>query len=451
MSNVSARELVSVKKCKDIRFLTLVSTLTRGGTERAAVNFALGYHRAGFPSAVLAYGGGGPRQALLEEAGIPVFVGGHSPFDVAHATEEAKAWAPDILHLNREGKTDSRSASVLRALIHPRLRVLETNVFSYVDASPDRVLIDLHLHLSNWCLWKWTQSAQGLEPKSPAVVVPYPVDSESFLPVAAEERASCRRHFGIPESAFVFGRVGQPSPAKWSPVLLHAFREVAQKLPNAWLVVCGLPKTLQPLVDKLPEGIRSRIVGLPITNSDAELHRYYALMDVFAHASKIGESFGMVLCEAMLSGVPVITVSTPLRDNSQIEVVANGRTGIVVQNQEQLIDAMLKVHEDKALLQSMQQNAREWVRERFDISVVSRLLLILAPIALASISSQDLARRLAVIPEIHSAAPPNLYGDLLRSAGIRPSFLESNLTSLINQPLCQRAIDFVRAVRVRMR
>ena len=47
MPRVTPRELISVKKEKDIRFLTVVSSLTRGGTERAAMNYALGYQRAG--------------------------------------------------------------------------------------------------------------------------------------------------------------------------------------------------------------------------------------------------------------------------------------------------------------------------------------------------------------------------------------------------------------------
>ena len=52
-------------------------------------------------------------------------------------------------------------------------------------------------------------------------------------------------------------------------------------------------------------------------------------MDGFLHVSRIGESFGMVLCEAMLCGVPVVTLSTPLKDNSQLEVVGprRGRAG----------------------------------------------------------------------------------------------------------------------------
>lgn len=105
--------------------------------------------------------------------------------------------------------------------------------------------------------------------------------------------------------------------------MIFAFQAVAQAEPRAWLAVCGLPESLQAMVSKLPEAIRSRIIELPMTDSDEELSRYYGLMDVFVHVSEKGESFGMVLCEAMLSGAPVTTLSTPLRDNSQIEVVPN--------------------------------------------------------------------------------------------------------------------------------
>lgn len=450
MQSVKPRELVSIKKSDGIRFLTLVSTLSRGGTERAAVNNAIGYHRSGFPSAVFAYGGGGSRQAQLEAEGIPVFVGGDSPEDFERAANEARRWTPDILHLNRPGTPDSPSAIALRALIHPRLRVFETNVFGYVDPSPDRVMIDVHLNLSRWSLWKWTQSIRPIEPKSPGVVVPNSVDSTSFRPLSAEERTTSRRAFGIAEDGFVFGRVGQRAALKWSPDLILAFEAVAQAQPNAWLAVCGLPESLQAMASKLPEAIQSRIIELPMTDSDEELRRYYGLMDVFVHASRKGESFGMVLCEAMLSGVPVITMSTPLRDNSQIEVVQNGKTGVVVQNLEQLIRAMIEIQKDESAFHSMQQNGREWVTEQFDIAVVSRLLLTLAPIALASTSSQDLASRLLTTPGITSVAPPGLYRDLLKSAGLDQSLTDFILTPLINRPTSRRLISLAREVQRRM-
>ena len=451
MPDVRPRDLIPVDKSRDIRFLTILSSLGRGGTERAAVNYALGYRRAGFPSAVYAYGTGGVRVAQLQAEDIPVFLGSEDPAIAARALAEAKAWSPDILHLNRPGIADARSSAAVHALTHPRLRVFETNVFAYVDPSPDRVMIDLHLHLSRWCLWKWTQSAKDVSPRSPAVVVPYSVDASSFNPPTAEQKAANREAFGIPSDAFVFGRIGQPLVSKWSEDLISAFETVAKSESRAWLAVCGLPAALRAMVAKLPAGIRSRVVELPVTDSDMQLHRYYSVVDVFAHISQKGESFGMVLCEAMLSGIPVITMSTPLRDNSQIEVVPNGKAGIVVQNLQQLTKAMIDIQKDETAMQTMRNQARQAVTNRFDVPVVSRLLVKLATIALASNSNQDLVRCLSEDSEVVSSAPASLYKDLLRSAGLQPSLSERILTPLVNQPISRHAIDFARAVQSRLR
>jgi glycosyltransferase involved in cell wall biosynthesis len=451
MPRPKPRELVSVTKSADIRFLTVVSTLTRGGTERAAMNYALGYRRAGYPSAVLAYNGGGPRRSQLEDEGVLVFEGGPDEAGTQRAVDEARAWNSDIVHLNRPGEADSVSGTVLKALVHPRLRVFETNVFSRADQSQARVLIDLHLHLSRWCLWKWTQAARGLNPKSPSIVVPYSVDCNAFIPVPADERPSIRKSFGVPEGAVVYGRVGQPLEGKWSPILIHAFKAVAERVPNARLAVCGLPERLKAMVADLPPAIRARALELPITNDDAELRRYYALMDIFVHSSEKGESFGLVLCEAMLSGLPVITMSTPLRDNSQIEVVPHNEAGIVVQSLPEMIEAMLRLQEDSAFYESARRRAPVWVRNSYDISIVSRKLLDIAPVALAATSSQDLMQRLASLPGTIESVSAGKYRDLLSSVEIKQSWRDSLLTSLVNRPGSRRAIAVVRSSTERIR
>lgn len=45
------------------------------------MNYALGSYGAGCPSAVIAFGRGGPREAQLNEAGFPVFLGGPDKAD----------------------------------------------------------------------------------------------------------------------------------------------------------------------------------------------------------------------------------------------------------------------------------------------------------------------------------------------------------------------------------
>ncbi len=227
-------------------------------------------------------------------------------------------------------------------------------------------------------------------------------------------------------------------------MLIQAFEVVAKKLPNAWLAVCGMPDTLKGMVRDLPAGIRARVLELPMTESDAELRRYYGLMDVFVHLADRGESFGMVLCEAMLSGRPVITMSTPLRDNSQIEVVQHKKTGIVVQNLRQTIEAMLACKEDQAAYESARRQAPIWVREQYDIPVVTQKLLAIARIALAAASPQDMVRRLVELPGAIAEAPAGLYRDLLSSAGIKQSWQDSVLTPLVNRPTSLLAISLIR-------
>jgi glycosyltransferase involved in cell wall biosynthesis len=445
MPRMKRRELVSVTKTGKIRFLTAVSTLTRGGTERVAMNYALGYRRAGYPSAVLAYNGGGPRRARLEDEGVLVIEGGPDEASTQRALKEAGAWNPDIIHLHRPGEADPSSGAVLKALIHPRLRVFETNIFSRSDESEDRALIDLHLHLSRWCLWKWTQATRGLQPRSPGIVVPNSVDCDAFSPVCPDVRRSIRRAFELPEDALVYGRVGQPMDGKWSPMLIRAFETVAKDLPNAWLALCGMPDRLRAMVGDLPAAIRARVLDLPITDSDTELRRYYGLMDIFVHSSEKGESFGLVLCEAMLSGLPVITVSTPLRDNSQIEVVKHNRTGIVVQTLPQMIQAMLRLRNDSAFYASARREGPGWVQSNYDIAIVTQRLLAVAPVALAATSGEDLIRRLADVPGTIEPVSAGLYRDLLDSAGIKQSWRDGLLTTLVNRPVGRRAISFVRA------
>jgi Glycosyl transferases group 1 len=234
-------------------------------------------------------------------------------------------------------------------------------------------------------------------------------------------------------------------------MLIRAFDAVARDLPNAWLALCGMPDRLRTMVEDLPSPIRARVLELPITDSDTELRNYYGLMDIFVHSSEKGESFGLVLCEAMLSGLPVITVSTPLRDNSQIEVVKHNRTGIVVQTLPQMIQAMLRLQKDSAFCASARREAPGWVRSNYEISVVTKKLLAIAPIALASTSGEDLMRRLADVPGIIEPVSDGLYRELLNSVEIKQSWRDGLLTTLVNRPIGRRAISFVRASKTRIR
>ena len=94
---------------------------------------------------------------------------------------------------------------------------------------------------------------------------------------------------------------------------------------------------------------RNRIQGVDFVGqaSVEDLPRYYASCDVFCAPAIKGESFGMVLLEAMASGKPVVATDIP----GYASVLAHERQGILVepQNPAALAMGLVRVLADREL------------------------------------------------------------------------------------------------------
>lgn len=347
-----------------MKVLTVVVDLSIGGTQRVAQNLSIGVAALGTEVAVLAYRGGGPRELALQAAGIQVF----------KTVEEARSWRPDLIHIHRGGYANNEETRILRYLRERGGKVVETNVFSRFDWSEGGRLIDVHCNLSKWCAYKWNAWGGRLAHQKCSYILPNPVDAESITLLDDAARQNVRRELGIPSERFVFGRVGRPSIEKWSPTLVDAFETVAQQHDVGLLLVGAPPKIIQR-TKALSADLQSRIIILPPTSSDQRLSELFNAMDGFLHLAGIGESFGMVLCEAMLAGVPVVTLSTPLKDNSQLEVVGHKKGGLVALSEDAIPRAMTCLIKDTRLRKAIRTGGRAWVDSRFSINLVSRRAL----------------------------------------------------------------------------
>jgi glycosyltransferase involved in cell wall biosynthesis len=390
-----------------------------GGTERAAQNLSLGLKALGAEVAVLAHAERGPRERAYREAGIPVFA----------AAPAASGWKADIVHIHRSGYANARETALLRELKNGA-KVVETNVFARFDAGEGGGLIDAHCLLSRWCAFKWRAWGGAAAAGKEAHILPNPVDPGSIGRVPDACREALRGSLGIPPGRFVFGRVGQPHPAKWSPRMFEAFRDVVGRGYDLGLLLVGAPPELMQRTSRLPKDVRRRIVALPVTESDHRLSACLSAMDGFLHVSRIGESFGMVLCEAMLCGVPVVTLSTPLKDNSQLEVVGHGTGGLVALTPEALPEAMIALIEDDGLRGRVRAGGAAWVGERFATNLISR-------------------RAMAIYEGLLSDCPPVgettildrtwLDAMLAHGLGRRPGVVDGLAFRLLHTPLIYRA------------
>ena len=358
-----------------MRVLTVVDDMGIGGTQRVAQNMSLGLSALGATVAVLAFQKGGPREAALREGGLECFIAAKGdPTSAATALELARQWAPDIIHIHRRGYTDPKETRILHHLRSDGAKVVETNVFARFDWSEGGSLIDAHFLLSKWCAFKWNAWGGRSARRKRSFILPNAVDVNSISTSSAADREQTRASLGLPPGRFVFGRVGQPMLGKWSMAIFDAFEKVLQDH-DIGLLLIGTPPELREKLKTLPDHVRSRIIDVPPVHSDTQLSSLIGAMDGFLHMSAIGESFGMVLCEAMLAGVPVVTLSTPLKDNSQLEVVGHERGGLVALSPEAVPVAMSRLIGDTSLREAVRVGGRDWVASRFSTDIVSRRAL----------------------------------------------------------------------------
>ncbi|MDY7110331.1 MAG: glycosyltransferase family 4 protein [Planctomycetota bacterium] len=435
-----------------MRILTIVRRLTPGGTERAAQNCSLAYAADGREVAVLAYEGGGPRAGILQAAGIPLFIGGGSQEARDRAVERAAAWGPEVVHIHRTGHAHPPSAAIIRRLKEQssrRLPVIETSHFSRADRTDDRFLFDVHIQLSRWCMWKWQRWARGLKPPPLGVVVPHMVDTSAFFPAGDEARARFRAEVGVPEHAFLFGRLGQPNLASWSPILFRAFAQVAREEERAFLLVVGLPEALGRSVEALPAPIRRRVIVHPFLHGDEAVRTGYSALDCFAHASMAGESFGFVLLEALLCGTPVITVSTPARGNSQVEVVGHERGGLVATDAPSMAEAMRRMMREASLRRRLVQQGQAWIRREYAPQHITPRLIRLFELALEADGPEALRGALEKDETFITHVERGEIERLMKHTMGRVSLRDRLLLELGHVPRIHQA--FVRAKRIAQR
>jgi phosphatidylinositol alpha-mannosyltransferase len=110
---------------------------------------------------------------------------------------------------------------------------------------------------------------------------------------------------GWPGPGGALGFLGRmDEPRKGFAILLRAFEMMAGERPGLRVLVAGHGDADEALA-KTPAALRDRIVMLGQV-SDEDKIRVYHSVDVFCAPNTGGESFGIVLAEAMAAGAPIV-------------------------------------------------------------------------------------------------------------------------------------------------
>lgn len=300
----------------NLKILTVIFSLSKGGTERAAVNFAIAYKRLGHNSKLITTTGRGPREAECVQNNILVY-----DYNSAADLASIQGWSPDIIHIHSH-LLEYTQILHLHQLI-PDASIVETNVFS--SPSPWEHLLSRSFQLSAWCLWLYLQRGGNSQI---ATVVPNPIDCASFYRADKDTTNAFRNRFEINPDTLLFGRIGQAFDSKWSPLIITAFEQAKSYLPDCQLLLVNPPPSI--VKRAAASKYRNDIIAIPQLVGDQSLRSAYSTIDLFLHAADQGESFGMVLAESLLCETPVVCLATPWADNSQIEVAKNNVCGYAV-------------------------------------------------------------------------------------------------------------------------
>lgn len=164
------------------------------------------------------------------------------------------------------------------------------------------------------------------------------------------------------------GRIDEPR--KGLPVLLDAFPSIRRAWPGVRLLVAG-PGDADDAIERLPADCRDAVTFLGMID-DADKARMFATSDLYVAPHTGGESFGIVLVEAMAAGAPVLASGL----EAFRRVLDGGRLGVLfdIGDAAGLAAAAIELLDNPERRAELTELASGAVR-RYDWSTVAREIL----------------------------------------------------------------------------
>jgi glycosyltransferase involved in cell wall biosynthesis len=335
-----------------MRVLHVITTVGTGGAERMLLNVVAEGQAHGIRHGVVALRRDGMLAEPLRAAGARVWncglLAGQASLDAARQVRNALiAFAPDLVQgWMYHGNLAACLARTLGRAMPPVVWGIHHTVDDINNEKPlTRALIRLGARFSRWPqrivyvsrASHWQHRALGYHDER-ATVIPNGFDCERFRPrIGAREEL--RRTLRLEPGTIVLGKVAVVRPMKDHANLLRACALLANRALPFHLVLIGRRasadnRDLARLIEQTGVGDRVSLLG-----ERHDMPDLIAGLDVLVVSSAWGESFPIVLGEAMASGVPCVT--TDLGDSAWIV----GDAGIVVRpcDPDALADAMARL------------------------------------------------------------------------------------------------------------
>jgi len=216
--------------------------------------------------------------------------------------------------------------------------------------------------LANWMV------EQGMISRSKVEVLGHGssngIDTSHYDPgCIVKTKQELRNAYGIPSDAFVFVFIGRLVGDKGMNELAKAFGKITAKHPHAWLLLVGpWEQDLDPLPPQTIDWLQSN-EKVVLTGYQSDVRPYFKASDALVFPS-YREGFPNVVMQAGAMELPLIVTDI----NGCNEIVQEGENGLIIPSKdaEALEAAMLRLLEDQALYNSIQQRVRQTIVDRYE-------------------------------------------------------------------------------------
>ncbi|MGG6896958.1 glycosyltransferase family 4 protein [Rhizobium sp. BR 315] len=201
--------------------------------------------------------------------------------------------------------------------------------------------------------------------------IPNPLDTYEWQAV---DRMEARISLGLPQDCFIILNHGRIDVRrKGLDVLLEAWARFADD-PASQLVIIGSGQDSDAFAKLLRESGPSNVQWLSSYTTDRTLiRRWLSAADVYVTASRV-EGMPVAPLEAMACGLPVIASDAQGLPDILADGEASGGLMVRQEQPEEIVRALVRLKDDKALRAQLGAAARRRVTEKFSIEAVGAAL-----------------------------------------------------------------------------
>lgn len=291
---------------------------------------------------------------------------------------------PDIIHIHHPFLLSSPAIIYGRDLGIPKILTLHTQYEKYthyLSPIPERltqeVVKKIITNLADKVNCFTTPSSSMKELiknygiKKRIEVIPNAIKLEAFREKEERKCREIREKYNLKEDEKIILYLGRVAKEKSIDKLLEVIALIKRRgIDKVKLLIVGKGPALEELQElaKVLQIAPEVIFTGEVRNE--EVKNYYKIAYLFVTAS-LTETFGIVIIEALASGIPVLAVKAP----GIVDIITDGVEGILVENEVgQFAEALEKVVKNPQLREVLSQGALK-TSAQYDIDTISERML----------------------------------------------------------------------------